>query len=124
MTKESKNTYPKLKIKKKNNRWQFGVLIGVIILMISYGYYSSNNDKAELKTNSKITIGTITEIEHRTSRGYFIKYDYVVNDRKYNGTQKLTIEKELIKLYDKFNVIYSPKNPKNCKLIFEKRITQ
>jgi hypothetical protein len=89
-----------------------------------YGLYSSITEKNDLINNSENTIGVITKIEHRTSRGYFIEYDYVVNDRKYYGTQKLTIEKESIKLYDKFNVIYSPKNPKNCRLIFENRITQ
>jgi len=89
-----------------------------------YGLYSSITEKNDLINNSENTIGVITKIEHRTSRGYFIEYDYVVNDRKYYGTQKLTIEKESIKLNDKFNVIYSPENPKNCRLIFEKRITQ
>lgn len=86
-----------------------------------YGLYSSITEKNDLINNSENTIGIITKIEHRTSRGYFIEYDYVINDRKYYGTQKLTIEKESIKLHDKFNVIYSPENPKNCRLIFEKK---
>jgi hypothetical protein len=110
--------------KKKNNKWQFGVLFLIIISIMFYGLYSSITKKNDLINNSKNTIGVITKIEHRTSRGYFIEYNYVVNGRKYYRTQKLTIEKESIKLYDKFNVIYSPKNPKNCRLIFEKRITQ
>ena len=79
--------------KKKNNKWQFGVLILIIISIMFYGLYSSITEKNDLINNSENTIGVITKIEHRTSRGYFIEYGYVVNDRKYYGTQKLTIEK-------------------------------
>ena len=94
-----------------------------MLIAISFGIYKSIADKNELN-NPKSTIGIITEIEHRTSRGYFIHYDYKVNDHTYNDTQKLTIKKELINLGDKFKVIYSDKSPENSKLILEKSMTE
>jgi len=110
--------------KKENNKWQLRVLIGIIILVISFGIYSSIKDKNDLKNYSENTIGIITKIEHRTSRGYFIEYNYIVNNKRFIGTQKLTIEKESLKLKDKFNVIYYPKNPENSRLQLEKPITK
>ena len=87
-----------------------------------YGLYSSMTEKDDLINNSENTIGIITKIEHRTSRGYFIEYDYVINGRKYYGTQKLTIEKELIKTGDTFKVKYSTKKPDYSKLIIKEKI--
>ncbi|WP_339918480.1 hypothetical protein [Yeosuana marina] len=109
--------------KKKSNKWQFLILILLVIGIISFGLYKSITDKNDLK-NPKSAIGIITEIEHRTSRGYFIHYDFEANNRIYNGTQKLTIKKELINLGDKFRIIYSDKSPENNELIFEKPIVE
>ncbi|WP_055437670.1 hypothetical protein [Lacinutrix algicola] len=107
----------------KNNKWQFLTLILIVLMAISFGFYKSISDKNELK-NSKNTIGIITEIEHRTSRGYFIHYDYKVNNKTYNDTQKLTIKKELINIGDKFKVIYSDNSFQNSELILEKPISE
>ena len=113
-----------MRAKKKNNKWQFLVLILIVLTTISIGFYKSIADKNDLEKNPKSTIGIITEIEHRTSRGYFIHYVYRVNKQTYNHTQKLTIKKELINLGDKFKVTYSDKSPENSKLILEKSITE
>jgi len=87
-----------------------------------YGLYSSITEKNDLINNSENTIGIITKIEHRTSRGYFIEYDYTVNNRKYYGTQKLTIEKKSINIGDTFKVKYSTKKPELSKLIIKVKI--
>ncbi len=112
-----------LKKGKKNNKWQFQIFILLIISIICFGFWNSLTEKNELK-NSKVTIGTILEIEERFQRGFFIKYQFSVGEKNYTENQKLTIKKELIKVGDKFEVHYSDKNPEYSELDFDKRITE
>lgn len=113
----------KLADKKGNNKSQFWILILLILVLVSFGYWSSLKEKNELK-NSKITIGTILEIEKRFQRGFFITYQFSVREKKYTENQKLTIKKELIKVGDQFEVNYSEKKPEYSELNFGKKITE
>ena len=113
----------KLKEKKGKNKWQFSILILLIITGICFGVWNSLVEKNELK-NSKTAIGTIIEIEERFQRGIFIKYEFKVNEKKYTENQKLTVKKETIKNGDKFKVNYSEKKPEHNEHIFEKRIAE
>ncbi|WP_298554504.1 hypothetical protein [uncultured Algibacter sp.] len=112
-----------MKEKKRKNKWQFQILIVFIISLIGIGFWSSLKEKNELK-NSKITIGTITEIEERFQRGFFVQYEFIVNGKKYSENQKLTIKKESIKIGDKFEINYSENNPEYNNLDFEKRVME
>ena len=112
-----------MKEKKRKNKWQFQILIVFIISLIGIGFWSSLKEKNELK-NSKITIGTITEIEERFQRGFFVQYEFIVNGKKYSENQKLTIKKESIKIGDKFEINYSENNPEYNNLDFEKRVVE
>ncbi len=109
-------------LKRKNNNWQFIILLVVIVFSILYGFYNSEKEKQILNENTEYTIGVIIKKEHRTSRGYFIHYDYIVDGEKYTGTQKLTIKKELVSEGDKFQVKYAKDDKSYSKLIFKKRI--
>ncbi len=112
-----------MKEKKRKNKWQFQILIVFIILLMGIGFWSSLKEKSELK-NSKITVGTITEIEERFQRGFFVQYEFIVNGKKYTENQKLTIKKESIKIGDKFEINYSENNPEYNELDFEKRVVE
>ncbi|MCL6274953.1 hypothetical protein M3P19_13105 [Muricauda sp. 2012CJ35-5] len=112
-----------MKEKKRKNKWQFQILIVFIISLIGIGFWSSLKEKSELK-NSKITVGTITEIEERFQRGFFVQYEFIVNGKKYTENQKLTIKKESIKIGDKFEINYSENNPEYNELEFEKRVVE
>ena len=105
----------------KNKKLQFRILIILIISLICFGFWNSLKEKNELK-NPKSTIGIITEIEERFQRGFFVKYEFEVNGKKYSENQKLTIKKESIKIGDKFQIKYSEKKPEYNELNFEKRI--
>jgi hypothetical protein len=98
-------------------------MILLILTLIGFGGWNSFEEKRELK-NSKNTIGTIIEIKERFQRGFFIKYEFQVNGRKYTENQKLTIKKEFIKIGDKFKVYYSKENPKYSKLQYKLRFTE
>ncbi len=110
-----------MKEKKKKNKWQFTILIVLILALVGIGFWSSLKERIELK-NSKTTIGTITEIEERFQRGFFVQYEFKVNGKKYTENQKLTIKKESIKIGDEFEIKYSEKNPEYSELDFEKRL--
>ncbi len=110
-------------VKKKGNNWQFITLLVVIVFSILYGFYYSKKEKQTLNEDTVYTIGVIIKKEHRTSRGYFIHYDYFVDGEKYKGTQKLTIKKELVNVGDKFQVKYAKNDKSYSELIFNKRIT-
>ena len=112
-----------MKEKKRNNKWQFQILIVFVISLIGIGFWSSQKEKNELK-NSKITIRTITEIEERFQRGFFVQYEFIVNEKKYTENQKLTIKKESVKIGDKFEIKYSENNPEYSELDFEKRVSE
>ena len=112
-----------MKDKKKNNKWQFQILILFIVSLVGIGFWNSLKNKNELK-NPKFTIGTITEIEERFQRGFYVQYEFKVSGKKYSENQKLTIKKESIKIGDKFEINYSEKEPKYNKLNFEKRISE
>lgn len=112
-----------MKEKKRKNKWQFWILIVFILGLLGIGFWSSLKEKNELK-NSKIIIGTITEIEERSQRGFFVQYEFNVNGKKYTQNQKLTIKKESIKIGDEFEIKYSETNPEYNELDFEKRIAE
>lgn len=110
-------------IKKEKNKSQFWILILLVLVLVSFGYFKSLNERNELK-NSKVTIGTILEIEERFQRGFFVQYEFIVNGKKYTKNQKLTIKKEYINIGDKFEINYSENNPEYNELDFEKRVTE
>ena len=112
-----------MKEKKRKNKWQFQILIVFIISLIGIGFWNSQKEKKELK-NSKITIGTITEIEERFQRGFFVQYEFMVNEKIYIENQKLTIKKESVKIGDKFEIKYSENKPEYSELDFEKRVAE
>ena len=112
-----------MKKNEKKPKFQLWILTILILSLISFGAWNSFLEKNELK-NSKSTIGTIIKIEERFQTGFFIKYEFQENGKKYTENQKLTIKKEFIKIGDKFEVYYSEKNPKYSELIFENKIIE
>ena len=110
------------KNKRKPNK-NFYVFLGIICLAISFGVYKTVSNKKELNQNFEYTTGTITKKYYLSQRGDYIHYNYVVNSTLYKRSCKLTFDKELVNIGDQFEVKYSPKNPNNSELSFNKRIT-
>ena len=56
------------------------------------------------------------------SRGYYINYEFYVDNKKYKGSQKLEKKDLTIKKGDKFLVEFAKKNPDYNKVDLNKKI--
>jgi len=109
-----------MKSEKKTNNKTYLIVV-VILALLSFGYYQSQKKKEKL-LHFNTTSGEILEIQETFQRGYYIKYSYKVDDKKYYYNQKLTIKKELVSVGDVFEVKYSIEDKSVSELNFKKRI--
>ena len=94
------------------------VVFGLIVLaLIGKNVF----EKRSLEEESKYTIGEITNLEPTSRAGYRIDFIYEVQGKEYKAFGGVyENDKEIVG--KKFYVKYSPSNPKNCQILFDKPV--
>jgi hypothetical protein len=111
-----------IKIKNKVESKNYLIIIILICIIITFGVYKTVSNHSELNQKSEYTVGTITKKYYVFNRGHYVHYNYIVNSILFSSSCKLLIDEDSVMIGGKFEVKYSPKNPKNSKLMFNKRI--
>lgn len=99
-------------------KYSYILVIILIAILLSWGFYEQKLDKISLEKHSKYAIGTVVSIQHRKSRGDYAKYWFLVETEKYITSEKIKGKKK-VEIGDKFKVRYDSMNPDNSELMFE-----
>lgn len=109
-----------MKKKSENSSTRLVYFIGIgLLVLIATGYFLSKANDKELDAFGVQTEGVVVQISHRMNRGEFVRYEYVVNGEKYTYEQQMNRE---VRVGERFEVIYSGKNPKLSKMLFNRPV--
>lgn len=110
---------------KKKSR---GVIIfSLFCVVLIIGFYNSWKDEISLSSNSKMTIGKVTDFKYSTRRGGYIDFKFYVNGKVYDtsdpddaGWPKYVRKGRAVK--NKFYPVeYDITNPKNSKILLTRK---
>lgn len=89
------------------------ILIILVIILIIYGFISSNINYNRLLKYPKYTIAYIvSDWHHKGNTGVGVDYVYYVNNKKYNYTINLNLKKN-----EKYLLVYDSLKPDNCRIL-------
>jgi len=97
----------------------FGIsfLFSLILFVVSKYYIDNNN----LKKNHRVTIGYVHDYETLIKSGYNIYFYYHVEENKYSS-ESIIYDNPNIYLNKRYFVLFSPSNPKNCRILLNKEV--
>lgn len=101
-------------------KWNLYIVLILLVGMIATGYFFHLKEEYELSEFGKKTKGEIVDIYSIPNRGYYVKYVYYVDKKKYEGNTTVQGKVENYNIGDVFEVIYSEKNPKYKEINFNK----
>ena len=79
---------------------KFWLLLIPLLSIISVGILAGIYDKNQLENCSIESIGIIYDIDKRKSRGYFVQYEYIVNEEIYKSSESIRTKID----YNNFNI--------------------
>jgi|SaaInlV_120m_DNA_3_1039746.scaffolds.fasta_scaffold17169_2 hypothetical protein len=100
----------------------FAIILVVVGFVLFYGIYSSISKKRMLEEKSIISEAVITSKYRIRSRGYYVNYEFYIDNKKYKGSQKLMKKDLIIEEGDKFLVEFVKENPDYNKINLNKKI--
>jgi hypothetical protein len=100
----------------------FAIILVVVGFVLFYGIYSSISKKRRLEEKSIISEAVITSKYRIRSRGYYVNYEFYIDNKKYKGSQKLMKKDLIIEEGDKFLVEFVKENPDYNKINLNKKI--
>ncbi len=102
------------------SNWKLLGLFITLFSLIAFGIISSKNDKRLLSDCSKVTSAVVIDKYRIRSRGHFIRYSFIVNDKEYNRSKSLKKkdEVEFFNIGDTIEIRYSCKTPKVSTPVF------
>jgi len=110
----------------KKNRIELLVFIAVLSVAIVKWYFDYKGDK-EIDLNGDKTIATIVDYYLVGEASFYVKYQYLVNGVIYENHETPSVyfidcENDKKCIGRKFELRYSIKNPRICKIILEHEI--
>lgn len=103
---------------------RFYKIIGPLVLIITFYFLLLKPlfiNPYLLRKKHEYKVGLIIRIEGSVEGDPMATYQYVVSNRVYR--RSITIDGgRIVKVGDKFNVMYNPDNPKNAKILIDEPI--
>ncbi len=104
---------------KKNKILSITLFIIILLLIVIKNIYNNKS----LEKSSNYTIGNVISIKPNGNAGYRIYFTYKVNNNTYEAYGGIyEYNKNLIG--EKYFVKFSPSNPKNCKILLDKKVPE
>ncbi len=93
-------------------------LLFSLILLVVVKYYIDNNN---LNKDYRVTIGFVYGYETLIKSGYNLYFYYYVDENKYSS-EYIIYNNPIIYLNKRYFVLFSPSNPKNCRILLNKKV--
>ena len=100
---------------------KFWFLLIPLLIIISLGIFASIYEENELKKCSNKSTGLIKDIYEITKRGYFVKYEYIIDGEKYETSEGIRTKNDLMKFStgDTIQIYFACDSPEFSKYLIK-----
>ncbi|MGE0021548.1 MAG: hypothetical protein AB7S72_17890 [Draconibacterium sp.] len=93
------------------------VLFSLILGFIIVGIYVVNEEDKLLKQNPIHTFAIIMDTYVGTKARHFVRYEFVVNGKVYDGHKRYMPHRQVVNIGDTCEVVYAESNPEISRLL-------
>tara|TARA_R110001592_G_scaffold97506_4_gene279274 strand:+ start:4031 stop:4360 length:330 start_codon:yes stop_codon:yes gene_type:complete len=103
------------------NKYKIYVLGVILVGAFAFGYYTFIQEKHEIDKNGEIGEAVITKVYYLSKRGYFVNYEYTIENKDYSGSQEFFKGNDP-KVGQRYKIKYSTTTPKYSRILFSELI--
>lgn len=92
-------------------------IVAIVLGFIIFVLIGLKKRENELEKNPEYSLAVIVDTYVGAKARDFVKYEFVVNGKIYNGDQNYTPHRQVVNIGDSCEVVYANSNPKICKLV-------
>lgn len=106
-----------MKLGNKKQLITVAILFSLILGFIVVGIYVVNEEDKLLEKNPVHSFAMIVETYVGTKARHFVRYEFVVNSKVYDGHQNYIPHREFVIIGDTCEVVYAESNPEISRLL-------